>query len=317
MRSEATSGNVVGQGAAGAVVTAPPERRIEASREAGSRRGASRVLTTLLKHGALWLVGAVFILPMFWMLTTSLKTPSQVVQVPIQWIPNPLHWANFPNAFFRDPNQPLLVYIWNTVWVAFWSVIGSLVSNTLVAYGFARLRWPGRDVLFMLVIATLLIPFAVTMIPLYLLWNALGQTNTYWPLIVPAWLASPFSVFLLRQFFMGIPQELSESARIDGASELQIMWRIIVPLARPGLAVVALFQFMGVWNDFTGPLIFLRDKLLFTISLGLRNMQNAYGLSNFGEIMAASTITVLPVVIIFFLTQRTFIQGITFSGIKG
>jgi multiple sugar transport system permease protein len=318
MQGEATSGKVVGQGAAAAgAVPAPTAQQIEASREAGARRGPGRTLTAVLKHGALWLVGAVFILPMFWMLTTSLKTPEQVVRVPIQWIPDPLFWANYPNAFFRDPNQPLLVYIWNTVWVAFWSVLGALISNTLVAYGFARLRWPGRDVLFMFVIATLLLPFAVTMIPLYLLWNALGQTNTYWPLIVPAWLASPFSVFLLRQFFMGIPQELSESARIDGASELQILWRIIVPLARPGLAVVALFQFMGVWNDFTGPLIFLRDKLLFTISLGLRNMQNAYGLSNFGEIMAASTITVLPVVIIFFLTQRTFIQGITFSGIKG
>ena len=319
MQGEATSGNVAGQGAgpASATLSPPAERAADDRREAGSRHGPARVVTSVLKHGVLWLVGAVFILPMFWMLTTSLKTPDQVIQVPIKWIPDPLFWANYPNAFFRDPNQPLLVYIWNTVWVAFWSVLGALVSNTLVAYGFARLRWPGRDVLFMLVIATLLIPFAVTMIPLYLLWNALGQTNTYWPLIVPAWLASPFSVFLLRQFFMGIPQELSESARIDGASELQIMWRIIVPLARPGLAVVALFQFMGVWNDFTGPLIFLRDKFLFTISLGLRNMQNAYGLSNFGEIMAASTITVLPVVIIFFLTQRTFIQGITFSGIKG
>jgi multiple sugar transport system permease protein len=155
------------------------------------------------------------------------------------------------------------------------------------------------------------------MIPLFLLWNALGQTNTYWPLIIPAWLASPFMVFLLRQFFMGIPQELSESARMDGASEVQILWSIIIPLARPAIAVVALFQFIGTWQDFLGPLIFLRDKWLFTISLGLRNMQNAYGLSNFGEIMAASTIAVLPVILVFFFTQRTFIQGITFSGIKG
>ena len=286
-------------------------------REQVGARGRGGFLPTLAKHAALWAVSLIFILPMFWMLTTSLKVPEQVVQVPIQWLPNPVSWANYPNAFFRDPNQPLLVYIWNTVWVAFWSVLGALISNTLVAYGFARLRWPGRDAVFMLVIATLLIPFAVTMIPLYLLWNALGQTNTYWPLIIPAWLASPFSVFLLRQFFMAIPQELSESARIDGANELQIMWNIIVPLAKPGLAVVALFQFLGVWNDFLGPLIFLRDKWLFTISLGLRNMQNAYGLSNFGEIMAASTITVLPVIVVFFFTQRTFIQGITFSGIKG
>jgi multiple sugar transport system permease protein len=169
----------------------------------------------------------------------------------------------------------------------------------------------------MFVIATLLVPFAVVMIPLYLLWRNLGLTNTYWPLVLPAWLASPYLVFLLRQFFMTIPQELSESARIDGSSEMRILWQIIMPLAKPALAVVALFQFLFSWNDFLGPLIFLQDKSKFTIALGLRNMQNAYGLSNFGEIMAASTLTVLPIVVIFFLAQRTFIQGITFTGIKG
>jgi multiple sugar transport system permease protein len=315
---QATGGNVLSPGTGHTTPIVPPAAIEEQPRrEHVEGAGRTRLLPTLAKHAALWAVSLLFILPMFWMLTTSLKVPEQVVQVPIQWLPNPIFWANYPNAFFRDPNQPLLVYLWNTVWVAFWSVIGALISNTLVAYGFSRLRWPGRDAVFLLVIATLLIPFAVTMIPLYLLWNALGQTNTYWPLIIPAWLASPFSVFLLRQFFMAIPLELSESARIDGANELQIMWNIIVPLAKPGLAVVALFQFLGVWGDFLGPLIFLRDKWLFTISLGLRNMQNAYGLSNFGEIMAASTITVLPVIVVFFLTQRTFIQGITFSGIKG
>jgi multiple sugar transport system permease protein len=318
MAGQAAGGSVLTPGTGTTSPIVPPAAVEEQPRrEQVGAKGRGGFLPTLAKHASLWAVSLMFILPMFWMLTTSLKVPEQVVQVPIQWFPNPVFWENYPNAFFRDPNQPLLVYIWNTVWVAFWSVLGALISNTLVAYGFARLRWPGRDAVFLLVIATLLIPFAVTMIPLYLLWNALGQTNTYWPLIIPAWLASPFSVFLLRQFFMAIPQELSESARIDGANELQIMWNIIVPLAKPGLAVVALFQFLGVWGDFLGPLIFLRDKWLFTISLGLRNMQNAYGLSNFGEIMAASTITVLPVIVVFFLTQRTFIQGITFSGIKG
>jgi multiple sugar transport system permease protein len=295
--------------------TGPP-RRTEAAQPAGRTRTAT-VLTSLVKHGVLWILCVFFILPWFWMITTSLKLPAQVVKVPIQWIPAPVFWQNYPNAFFRDPNQPLLLYLGNTLFVAVLSVLGALLSNAVVAYGFARLRWPGRNLLFMIVIATLLVPFPVVMIPLYLFWRTVGLTNTYWPLILPAWLGSPFFIFLLRQFFMSIPQELSESARIDGASEVRIMWNVVLPLARPALAVVALFQFISAWNDFLGPLIFLQDKAKFTIALGLRNMQNAYGLSNFGEIMAASTITVLPIVLIFFLAQRTFIQGITFTGIKG
>jgi len=282
-----------------------------------ARRLSAPVLRGLVKHGLLVLLCCFFILPWFWMLTTSLKTQAQVVEIPIRWIPSPAAWQNYPNAFFRDPNQPLLLYLQNTVYVAVVSVVGAVISNTMVAYGFARLQWPGRNLLFIVVIATLLVPFPVVMIPLYLLWRSLELTNTYWPLILPAWLASPFFIFLLRQFFLTIPQELSESARIDGASELRIMAQVIVPLARPALAVVALFEFIRQWNDFLGPLIFLNEKTKFTIALGLRNMQNAYGLSNFGEIMAASTITVLPIVLIFFLAQRTFIQGITFTGLKG
>jgi multiple sugar transport system permease protein len=291
--------------------------RTETGAGGRARRLSAPVLRGLVKHGLLVLLCCFFILPWFWMLTTSLKTQAQVVEIPIRWIPSPAAWQNYPNAFFRDPNQPLLLYLQNTVYVAVVSVIGAVISNTMVAYGFARLQWPGRNLLFIVVIATLLVPFPVVMIPLYLLWRSLALTNTYWPLILPAWLASPFFIFLLRQFFLTIPQELSESARIDGASELRIMAQVIVPLARPALAVVALFEFIRQWNDFLGPLIFLNEKTKFTIALGLRNMQNAYGLSNFGEIMAASTITVLPIVLIFFLAQRTFIQGITFTGLKG
>jgi multiple sugar transport system permease protein len=282
-----------------------------------ARARASALAAQALKHAGLIALSAFFVLPWFWMLTTSLKTPAQMIEIPIRWIPDPVLWQNYPNAFFRDPNQPLLLYFQNTLTVALPSVIGALLSNTMVAYGFARLQWPGRNLVFMLVIATLLVPFPVVMIPLYLFWRYLELTNTYWPLVLPAWLASPYLVFLLRQFFMTIPQELSESARLDGASEMRILWQVIMPLARPALAVVALFEFIRQWNDFLGPLIFLNEKSKFTIALGLRNMQNAYGLSNFGEIMAASTITILPVVLIFFLAQRTFIQGITFTGIKG
>jgi multiple sugar transport system permease protein len=277
----------------------------------------TRYLLSALKHAALLLFSFFFILPWFWMVTTSLKTQGQVVEIPIRWIPDPVYWINYPNAFFRDPNQPLLLYIQNSLFICVLSVIGAILSNTMVAYGFSRVSWPGRDIVFIIVLATLMLPFPVIMIPLYLFWRGLQLTNTYWPLIAPTWLASPYFIFLLRQFFLGIPQELSDAARIDGASELRILWQVILPLARPAIAVIAMFQFIGAWNDFLGPLIFLQDKSKFTIALGLRNMQNAYGLSNFGEIMAASTITILPIVIIFFVAQRTFIQGITFSGIKG
>lgn len=288
----------------------PPTRR-----RAGARLSALGAM--LLKHAALIVLAAFFILPWVWMVTTSLKTPAQVIEIPIRWVPSPAMWENYPNAFFRDPNQPLALYFQNTLTIAIPSVIGAVLSNTMVAYGFARLQWPGRNVVFMVVVATLLVPFPVVMIPLYLLWRNLGLTNTYWPLVLPSFLGSPYLIFLLRQFFMTIPQELSESARIDGASELRILWQVIMPLAKPALAVVALFEFIFAWNNFLGPLIFLQDKSKFPIALGLRNMQNAYGLSNFGEIMAASTLTVLPIVLIFFLAQRTFIQGITMTGLKG
>ncbi len=275
------------------------------------------LLSALCKHGILLFFSVFFILPWFWMITTSLKTQAQIVEIPIRWIPNPIYWQNYPNAFFRDPNQPLLLYIQNSLYVCVLSVVGAVLSNTMVAYGFSRIQWPGRDIVFIIVLATLMLPFPVVMIPLYLFWRNVQLTNTYWPLILPTWLASPYFIFLLRQFFLTIPQDLSDAARIDGASEMRILWQVMVPLAIPAIAVVALFQFIGSWNDFLGPLIYLQDKTKFTIALGLRNMQNAYGLSNFGEIMAATTVTILPIIVIFFLAQRTFIQGITFSGLKG
>lgn len=282
-----------------------------------TRVAATNILDRVLRHAVLLLFCVFFVLPWFWMLTTSLKTMGQVVEVPIRWIPSPVFVENYPNAFFRDPNQPLLLYMQNTIVVAALSLIGAVLSNTVVAYGFSRIQWPGRNVIFMIVVATMMLPYQVTMIPLYLFWRQVELTNTYWPLVFPAWVASPYLVFLLRQFFMTIPLELSDAARMDGASEFRTLWQVIIPLAKPAIAVVALFQFISAWNDFLGPLIYLQDKSKFTIALGLRNMQNAYGLSNFGEIMAASTVTILPIVIIFFIAQRTFIQGITFSGIKG
>jgi multiple sugar transport system permease protein len=210
----------------------------------------------------------------------------------------------------------MLLYAKNTVIITGMSVIGVLLSSPLVAYGLARIDWKGRDVLFLLIVSTMMVPYQVTMIPVYLLFNSLGWINTYLPLTVPSYFGNAFFIFLLRQFFMTIPRELSDAARIDGCSELTIYARIILPLAKPSLAVVALFQFIWVWNDFLGPLIYLKDQTSYTLSLGLQQFQSGYQ-TEWALLMAAASMMTLPIIILFFLTQRTFIQGITLTGIKG
>ncbi|MGQ9630014.1 MAG: carbohydrate ABC transporter permease [bacterium] len=267
----------------------------------------------IAKHLALSFIGAFFLLPLFWMVTTSLKLDRQILAFPPVWIPRPFVWSNYVKILGLFP---FFHYAKNTLTICILAVIGVLVSNTLIAYGFARLRWWGRDVLFVLVLSTMMLPYQVTMIPLYVFFRKLNWINTYLPLIVPAYFGHPFFTFLLRQFFLGIPAELSDSAYLDGASEMGVLVRIILPLAKPALAVVTLFQFIWSWNDFLGPLIYLSDKVKFTLSLGLANLQVAYGLTQFSTMMAAATYTVAPIIILFFFTQRTFIQGITFTGMK-
>lgn len=218
---------------------------------------------------------------------------------------------------FWDYEVPMfLVYLRNTLLVAVLGVIGTTLSSALVAYGFARIPWRGRDALFLVVLSTMMVPFAVTMVPLYGVFRALGWIGTLKPLWVPAFFGSAFNIFLLRQFFRTIPQDLSDAARIDGCSEFGIFWRIILPLSRPALAVVALFHFMWAWNDFMGPLIFLTKQETFTLSLGLQFYQSQHGGSEWHFLMAASTLMILPIVVLFFFTQRTFIQGISTTGMK-
>jgi multiple sugar transport system permease protein len=271
-------------------------------------------MTAVLKYGTLTFFALFFILPWVWMVSTSLKNPQELVVWPPIWIPHPIRWDNYVQAF----NQADLgMYLFNTLRVALPSVFGAVLSNALVAYGFSRVRWPGRDAVFAIVLATLILPGFVTFIPLYIIFSRLDWINTYLPLIVPVFLANPFFIFMLRQFFMGLPVELSDAAKVDGASELQIFWKIILPLAKPALAVVALFQFIGSWNDYFGPLIYLNDKELFTVTLGIANMRGTYGFMNYAWIMAATVITVLPIVILFFFAQRTFIEGIALTGLKG
>jgi multiple sugar transport system permease protein len=257
----------------------------------------------------------VFVLPLIWMVSTSLKNDVQTYHVPPIWIPWPMRFANYPEAMRA---QPFGLFFLNSFRYAILTVIGQLFACCLSAYGFARLRWKGRNILFAICLATMMIPYQVTMVPLFITFKHLGWINTYKPLIVPAFFGSAYFIFLLRQFFLTIPHELSEAARMDGASELGILFRIILPLAKPALAVVALFQFMGSWDNYLGPLIYLNDTAKYPVALGLQLFK-----SDFVEklawpyLMAATTVTIVPIIVLFYVTQRTLVEGISITGLKG
>ena len=281
-----------------------PKRRSRAPRHyAGST----------LKHAVLILLAVSFVFPLFWMMSTSVKPSFEQLRWPPVWIPHPFDWTNYSRAMRFEP---FFQYILNTLYYGAFSVVGTVVSSSLVAYGFARIEWPERNFLFILMLATLMLPFQVTMVPLFILFKNLGWVGSFKPLIIPTFFGSAFNIFLLRQFFMTIPLSLSEAAYMDGASEFTIFWRIVLPLAKPALATVALFQFIFAWNDFLGPLIYLNSQSLYTISLGLQTYVSSYG-TQWGLLMAASTVATVPIIVLFFLTQKTFIQGISLTVLKG
>jgi multiple sugar transport system permease protein len=228
-------------------------------------------------------------------------------------ITNPHKLAKYPNPF---TDITFFLYLRNTLIIAVVSTIGALISCSLVAYSLSRIPWPGRNFLFLLTIATLMLPFQVTLIPLFLVFKSLGWVGDFRPLIIPHFFGSGLYIFLLRQFFMTIPMELSEAARIDGASEFRIYSSIILPLAKPALATVAIFEFIARWRDYLGPLIYLNDQKLYTLSLGLYEYSSQYG-REWGLLMAASVLITLPIILLFFFLQKTFVQGITLTGIKG
>lgn len=274
---------------------------------------ARRRAIALAVHATL-LAGAVLVLlPLAWMLSTSLKEPGDVFLFPPRWVPDPIQWDNYREALTV---LPFGRYFLNTLLITGLDIIGKLLSCSLVAFGFARLRWWGRDAMFLVMLATLMLPHHVTLIPQFVAFRAFGWFNTLLPLIVPAFFGGPFLTFLLRQFYMTIPLELDDAARIDGANSLQIYWRIILPLSKPVLAACAIFVFNSTWNDFLGPLIYLQSPENFTLSLGLRQFQGEYA-TEWHLLMAASLVTLLPVVVIFFTAQRYFIQGVVFTGLKG
>lgn len=230
------------------------------------------------------------------------------------------NWQNFPDAMERGSRPGVgasfWVYFRNSLIIAFFSIVGTLLSNTPVAYAFARVKFPGRDILFVIILATMMLPFQVTMIPIYLFFNDfLGWGDTFLPLIIPTFFANAYDVFLLRQFFRTIPEEMCDAARVDGASEWQIFSRIVLPLSVPVLATVTVFTFLWAWNDFTGPLLFLTSPKNFTMALGLQDFQSQRTMI-WNQLMAAATVFTVPIVIAFFFAQKTFIQGIKLTGSK-
>jgi len=256
-----------------------------------------------------------YISPMYWMLVTALKSDRELANFPPTLWPQEIVWQNFDQA---TRTFPFLSYLENTIFYAALTVLGSVLSNFVIAYGFSRIKWPGRDLLFYPVIASvfIFIQFPVnpiTMVPMFSFFARLGLVNSFLPLILPTFFGNPFFIFLLRQFMLQIPADLSEAARIDGANEFQIMYRVILPLARPALVVVGLLAGVNAWNDFLGPLIYLQNEKLYTLSLGLTFFKTMHGIQ-FNLLMAASCLVVLPVIVVFLFFQRFFIEGISLGG---
>jgi multiple sugar transport system permease protein len=282
---------------------------------------AKTPLARLAVHAALIAGALLFMFPLVWLIATSLKPIEETMRMPPQLLPSQVMAENYPRAVMYQSDKlgfiPFLRYALNTLWVAGLGVVGAVLSNALVAYGLARIPWRGRNLLFGATIATMMIPGAVLMVPIYVMFRRMELIGTFAPLWAPAFFGSAFNIFLLRQFFMTIPFELSDAARVDGCSEFRIFREIILPLSKPALAVVALFHFLFAWNDFLGPLIYLTDQRDFTLALGLQFYQSQHGGTEWNMLMAASTLVVLPVIVLFFFTQRTFIQGITVTGLKG
>lgn len=271
-----------------------------------------RLLAAVARHAILIALAIGFMAPFVFVILTSLMTSQQAV-TPSFW-PRPFRWQNYVDVFRRIP---FLRFTWNSIQIATGATIGVVVSCVPVAYALSRMRWRGRQAAFLLVLSTLMLPVQVTIVPLYIIWVRFGQVGHLTPLILPSFLGDAFSIFLLRQFFLTIPEELSDAARVDGASEWQIMTRIIVPLAKPAIAAVALFQFLYSWNDLFGPLLFVgTNPKLWTLTIALTEFQSRHGVE-WNLTMAASVLFMLPVIVLFFLAQRVFVEGVSVTGVKG
>ncbi len=263
----------------------------------------------------LLLLGSILLLsPIWWMFATSVKNMQEIMTYPPTFWPNEWNWSNYADTLEA---APFIRYTFNTLFLTGFAVFANTLSNSFIAYGFAKIRFKGREVLFAILLATMMLPAFVTMIPHYVMFAKLGWLNTYLPLIIPQFFGGAFFVFLLRQFFRTIPNELLEAAKIDGASHLYIWARIILPLSKPAIATVAIFTFNGAWNDFIGPLLYLNDESLYTLQIGLQVFKGQVS-TQWNYLMAGSLMVLLPVIILFFIFQRYFIEGMNLTaGSKG
>ncbi|PJN54401.1 L-arabinose transport system permease protein AraQ [Paenibacillus sp. GM2FR] len=269
------------------------------------------------EKGLIYLVlaaGGIFsLLPLVWLVRSSLMNMGQIFELPPVWIPNPVQFSNYSEALTI---LPFGRYFVNTAIIVVFSVLGVIVTSSISAYSFARMNWRGRNLVFSLLLSSMMLPYAVTLIPTFIGWSKVGLTNSFIPLIAPAWFGGgAFNIFLLRQFYLSIPRDLDEAAYVDGAGHWRIFRSIILPLTKPALIVVGLFSFLAAWNDFLGPLVYLNDETKYTLALGLQQFKGMYS-AEWHLMMAAATVVLLPAIIVFFIGQRYFIEGITLTGIK-
>ena len=258
------------------------------------------------------IVSLFFFIPFFIMVTTSLKLPREVYIYPIQLLPESFNISSYLKVF---ESIPFIRYFGNTLTICFFNVLGVVATSPLVAYSLARLRWRGRDILFMVTLSVMMIPYQSIMVPIFIIFQRLNFVGTFLPLILPQWFGVPFYIFLLRQFFKGLPKDLEDAARIDGCGEFAIYWRIFLPLCKPAILTIVIMQFLGSWNDFTGPLIYLQTQRMYTLSIGLQQFKMQFS-TEWTQLTAAATMMSLPIIILFFFIQKQFMTGITFSGIK-
>ena len=297
-----------------ATTTAPRATAVERRGVFASKQRQEMLIRVI--STALCILGVLVILfPLAWMISTSLKTKAEVARFPPVWIPAIPQWENYPTAL--TGGNRFDVYFKNTMIYAFGAMIGELISCALVAYGFARLRAPGKNALFMLVLATMMLPGTVTLIPQYILFARFGWIDSFLPLVVPRFFGSAYLIFLLRQFYKSLPKDYEEAALIDGANYLGIWWRIILPLSLPALGALMIMSFLFHYQDYFGPLIYINSQNNYPMSLGLQQFRAPFGGTSFHLLMAASVVTIIPPVILFFVAQRYFIQGIVVSGVKG
>lgn len=259
-------------------------------------------------------LSSIFAIPFLWTLSTSMKDNQDVFAFPPKWIPSPIHWENFPKAWTA---LPFTSWVLNTLLIATVCTLASVISGSLVAYGFSRFKFRGRNTMFYAMLATMMLPGQVTMIPVFMIWRQLGAIDTFAPLILPAFFGGgAFNIFLMRQFFLTIPREFDEAAMLDGASFFRIWWKILLPLSGPVIATVAVFSFIGAWNSFDSPLIYLNSPEKYTVAIGLRMFQDSYG-TDTNLLMSASLIHIAPMIVLFFCAQRYFMKGINLSGLGG